>query len=95
MDKFTTDTCIVFLAACAKHYVGYGAAEGGRDYNTTYIPERLLRNYYLQPFQKANEVGVQTYMSAFNDLNGIPATGNEFTVRGILKSEWKFDGFVF
>lgn len=82
------------IAACAKHYVGYGAAEGGRDYNTTYIPERLLRNYYLLPFQKANEVGVQTYMSAFNDLNGIPATGNEFTVRGILKNEWKFNGFV-
>jgi len=82
------------IAACAKHYVGYGAAEGGRDYNTTYIPERLLRNYYLLPFQKANEVGVQTYMSAFNDINGIPATGNEFTIRGILKNEWKFDGFV-
>ena len=82
------------IAACAKHYVGYGATEGGRDYNTTYIHERQLRNYYLLPFQKANEVGVQTYMSAFNDLNGIPTTGNEFTIREILKNEWKFDGFV-
>ena len=55
------------IAACAKHYVGYGAAEGGRDYNTTWIPEILLREVYLQPFQAAREAGVATYMSAFNE----------------------------
>ncbi len=82
------------LAACAKHYVGYGAVEGGRDYNTTWIPEVLLRNVYLRPFDSALEAGVATVMSAFNDLNGIPASGNEFTLRQVLRREWKFDGLV-
>ena len=82
------------VAACAKHYVGYGAAEGGRDYNTTWIPEVLLRNVYLRPFHAAREAGVASYMTAFNDLNGVPASGNEFTVRQVLRNEWKFDGFV-
>ncbi len=82
------------IAACAKHYVGYGAAEGGRDYNTTWIPEIQLRNVYLPPFHAARLAGVATFMSAFNDLNGIPASGNEFTLRQILRKEWKFDGFV-
>ena len=82
------------VAACAKHYVGYGAAEGGRDYNTTWIPEVLLRNVYLRPFHAAREAGVASYMTAFNDLNGVPASGNEFTVRQVLRSEWKFDGLV-
>ncbi len=82
------------LAACMKHYVGYGAAEGGRDYNTTYIPEQLLREVYLPPFKAAVDAGVATVMTAFNDLNGIPASGNEFTVRNILKGEWGFKGFV-
>jgi len=82
------------IAACAKHYVGYGAAEGGRDYNTTWIPETLLRDVYLKPFEAARQAGVATYMSAFNDLNGIPASGNLFTLRQILRDEWKFDGFV-
>jgi beta-glucosidase len=82
------------IAACAKHYVGYGAAEGGRDYNTTLIPERTLRNVYLPSFQGCVEAGVATLMSAFNDLNDIPASGNAFTLRQVLKAEWAFDGFV-
>jgi len=82
------------VAACAKHYVGYGAAEAGRDYNTTWIPEVLLRNVYLRPFHAAREAGVASYMTAFNDLNAVPASGNEFTLRQVLRDEWKFDGFV-
>ena len=82
------------IAACGKHYVGYGAAEGGRDYNTTWIPEALLRDVYLRPFEAARKAGIATYMSAFNDLNGVPASGNAFTLRQILRDEWKFDGFV-
>ncbi len=82
------------IAACAKHFVGYGAAEGGRDYNTTLIPENELRNIYLPSFKAAKDAGVVTYMSAFNDLNGIPATGNKFVLREILRNEWGFNGFV-
>ena len=82
------------IAACAKHYVGYGAAEGGRDYNTTWIPEGLLRDVYLPSFRACVEEGVCTLMSAFNDLNGIPTSANAFTLRQILKGEWGFDGFV-
>ena len=82
------------IAACGKHYVGYGAAEAGRDYNTTSIPEPLLRNVYLRPFQAAKNAGIASYMSAFNDLNGVPASGNAFTLRRVLRDEWKFDGLV-
>ena len=82
------------MAACAKHYVGYGAAEGGRDYNSTWIPENLLREVYLAPFQAAKEAGIATYMSAFNAINGVPASGNPFTLRQVLRKEWGFDGFV-
>lgn len=82
------------VAACAKHYVGYGAAEGGRDYNTTLIPENELRNVYLRPFHACVREGAATLMSAFNDLNGVPASGNAFTIRTILKGEWGFEGFV-
>jgi len=82
------------IAACAKHYVGYGFAEAGRDYNTTYISEPMLRDVVLKPFHAAKEAGAQTFMSAFNDLNGIPTSGNEFTIRKILREEWGFDGFV-
>jgi beta-glucosidase len=82
------------IVACAKHYVGYGAAEGGRDYNTTEISEHTLREYYLPPFRAAAEAGSGTFMSAFNSLNGIPASANPFTIKQILKKEWGFRGFV-
>jgi beta-glucosidase len=82
------------VAACAKHYVGYGAAEGGRDYNTTWIPEIQLRNVFLRPFRVAREAGAASFMSAFNDLNGVPTSGNEFTIREVLRKEWKYDGLV-
>ena len=82
------------VAACAKHYVGYGFSEGGRDYNTTYISEPMLRNVVLKPFKAAKEAGALTFMSGFNDLNGVPASGNEFTLKQILRKEWGFDGLV-
>ena len=90
-DSLTDATA---LAACAKHYVGYGFSEGGRDYNTTYISEPVLRNVVLKPFKAAMDAGALSFMSAFNDLNGVPASANEFTLRTILRDEWKFDGFV-
>ncbi|CAN5652832.1 glycoside hydrolase family 3 N-terminal domain-containing protein [soil metagenome] len=82
------------IAACAKHYVGYGAAEGGRDYNTTEIPERLLREVYLPPFRAAVDAGAATLMSAFNAVNGVPASANSFTLDQVLRREWGFRGFV-
>jgi len=82
------------MAACAKHFLGYGAAIGGRDYNTTIIHEALLRNVYLPPFEAAIEAGAPTIMSSFNELNGIPASGNKFILSDILRDEWKFEGFV-
>jgi beta-glucosidase len=82
------------VVACAKHWVGYGAAEGGRDYNTTEISENTLRNIYFPPFKAALDAGVGTFMSAFNDLNGVPTSANPFTLTKVLRDEWKFDGFV-
>jgi len=82
------------IAACAKHFAGYGAVESGRDYATTNIPETKLRNVYLRPFKAAVDAGVTTLMTSFSDLNGIPATGNEFLLRQVLRDEWDFDGFV-
>jgi beta-glucosidase len=82
------------VAACAKHYVGYGAAEAGREYNSTWIPEILLRDVYLPPFRAAREAGVASFMTGFNALNGVPATGNLFTLREILRKEWTYDGLV-
>jgi len=82
------------IAACAKHYVGYGMSEAGRDYNTTYIPEALMRNVHLIPFKAAVDAGCLTFMSAFNDLNGVPTSGNYFTLKTILRDEWKYDGLV-
>lgn len=85
---------ITAVAACGKHYVGYGATEGGRDYNTTLIPENTLRDIYLTPFKELCNAGCLSYMSAFNDLNGEPSTANEFTLKQVLRNEWKFDGLV-
>ena len=82
------------ILACAKHYVGYGAAEAGREYNSTEISEHTLRQYYLPPFHAAEEAGAATFMSAFNSLNGIPTSANPFTIKQILKKEWGFEGFV-
>jgi beta-glucosidase len=82
------------IAACVKHYVGYGAAEGGRDYNTTIIPDIYLHNVYLPPFKEAVKAGAATFMSAFNDINGVPASGNEYTIRHMLKDTYGFKGFV-
>jgi beta-glucosidase len=82
------------IAACAKHYVGYGAAEGGRDYNSTEISEHTLRQFYLPPFHAAVEAGTASVMSAFNSLNGIPSTANPFTLKQILRKEWGFRGLV-
>ncbi|MDX6402756.1 MAG: beta-glucosidase [Blastocatellia bacterium] len=82
------------VLACAKHWVAYGAAEAGRDYNTTDMSERTLREVYLPPFKAAREEGVGTFMSAFNDLNGVPSSANPFTLTTVLRDEWKFDGFV-
>lgn len=82
------------VVACAKHFVAYGAVEGGRDYNTVDISEELLREVYLPPFHAAVKAGVGTIMSAFQDLNGIPASANHHTLTDILRDEWKFNGFV-
>jgi beta-glucosidase len=82
------------VVACAKHWVAYGAAEAGRDYNTTDVSERTLREIYFPPFKAALDAGVGTFMSAFNDLNGVPASANPFTLTKVLRGEWKFDGFV-
>ncbi len=82
------------IVACAKHFAGYGAAIGGRDYNTTIIHDELLYNVYLPPFKAAIESGVSTFMTSFNELNGVPATGNEFLLKTILRDQWNFDGFV-
>ena len=82
------------IAACAKHFVGYGAAEGGRDYNTTMIPDIYLHNIYLPPFREAVDAGAATVMTAFNEINGIPATGHKYNIREILKKAYGFDGFV-
>ncbi|HEU5122969.1 MAG TPA: glycoside hydrolase family 3 N-terminal domain-containing protein [Verrucomicrobiae bacterium] len=82
------------VAACLKHFVGYGAAEGGRDYNTTEIGLPTLRNIYLPPFKSGVDAGALTVMSAFNSLNGIPTSGNHFTLTEVLRNEWKFDGVV-
>lgn len=82
------------VVACAKHYVAYGAVEGGRDYNTVDISERVLREVYLPPFHAAVQAGVGTLMSSFNDLNGMPGVANHHTLTDILRNEWRFDGFV-
>jgi beta-glucosidase len=82
------------VLACAKHWVAYGNAEGGRDYNTTDLSENTLREIYFPPFKAALDAGVGTLMSSFNAINGVPASANAFTLTKVLRQEWKFDGFV-
>jgi len=82
------------VVACAKHFAGYGAADGGRDYDPVYLPEGRLRNVYFPPFEAAVKAGVGTFMSAYMDLNDVPASGNRFLLRDILRGEWGFEGFV-
>lgn len=82
------------VVACAKHFVGYGAAEGGRDYNTTEISECTLRDVYLPPFHAAVAEGTGTIMSAFNAIDGVPSSANAFTLTQVLRREWGFRGFV-
>jgi beta-glucosidase len=82
------------VLATAKHWVGYGAAEGGRDYNTTDLSERALREHYFPPFKAAVDAGVGSFMTSFNDLDGVPATGNPWVMKDIIRGEWKFDGLV-
>jgi len=82
------------ILACAKHFVGYGFSESGKDYNTVDVGTSTLYNVLFPPFQAANEAGVRTFMNSFNELNGIPATGNKFLQRTILKEKWGFEGFV-
>ena len=82
------------ILACLKHYVGYGAAIAGKDYNSVDMSERLLRDIYLPPFKACIDEGALTVMSSFNLLNGIPATANHFTLTQVLRNEWAFPGFV-
>ncbi|MDC1266062.1 beta-glucosidase BglX [Flavobacteriaceae bacterium] len=82
------------LAACAKHFAAYGFAESGREYNTADLGTSTLNNIIFPPFQATLDAGVRTFMNSFNELNGIPATGNTYLLRDILKGKWKFDGFV-
>ena len=89
-EKLGPDSVI----ACVKHFAGYGAAEGGRDYDSSYIPEELFRNVYLEPFHAAQQAGAGSFMSAYMDLNDVPATGNRWLLSDILRKEWGFQGFV-
>lgn len=82
------------VMACAKHFVAYGAAVGGRDYNSVDMSNRMLWETYLPPFKATVDAGVATFMNSFNDLNGIPATANAYIQRDILKGKWKYDGFI-
>lgn len=82
------------VAACAKHYAGYGAAESGRDYNTAIISGEQLRNVYLPPFKAAVDAGCASVMVSFNEINGVPSSGNEYLVKQILRDEWRYDDIV-
>jgi beta-glucosidase len=82
------------ILACMKHFAGYGAAVGGRDYDEAYIPETLLHNVYLKPFHAAMKAGIGSAMSAYLDLNDVPTTGNRWLLHDVLREDWKFTGFV-
>jgi len=82
------------VLACVKHFAGYGAADGGRDYDSSYIPDTLLHNVYLVPFHAAEKAGAGSFMSAYMDLNDIPASGNKWLLQDVLRKDWGFQGFV-
>src|SRR5579863_6675192 len=82
------------VVACVKHFAGYGAADGGRDYDSSYVPEELVRNVYLVPFHAAEQAGAGSFMSAYMDLNDVPATGNHWLLTDVLRKDWGFQGFV-
>lgn len=82
------------VLACVKHFAGYGAAEGGRDYDSSYVPEELMQNVYLVPFHAAEQAGAGSFMSAYMDLNDVPATGNRWLLTDVLRKQWGFRGFV-
>ena len=82
------------IAACLKHFAGYGGAEGGRDYNTVDFSERTFREVYLKPFKAAVDAGAATLMASFNEIGGVPSSANHHLLTEILRNEWKFDGFV-
>ncbi|MCW5844912.1 MAG: beta-glucosidase BglX [Caldilinea sp.] len=82
------------VLACAKHFAGYGASEGGRDYDPVHLSEAQLRNDFLPPFRAAVKAGVDTFMSAYMDLNNVPAGANPWLLRDVLRDEWGFDGFI-
>lgn len=90
-DDYSDPTC---MAACVKHFVGYGAAEGGRDYNTAMISERALRNTYFPAFKACIDAGALTLMTSFNDVDGVPSTGNSWLLQDVLREEWGFEGMV-
>jgi len=82
------------MAACAKHFAGYGYSESGKDYNTTWLPDPLLRDVVLPPFKAAADAGAATFMCSFNDINGVPSSGNRHLLRDILRGEWGYDGMM-
>lgn len=82
------------IMACVKHFAAYGAAEGGRDYDAAYVPDVLLHNVYLKPFHAAVQAGAASLMSAYQDLNDVPATANPFLLQEVLRGDWAFKGFV-
>ena len=82
------------VLACAKHFAGYGAADGGRDYDSSYIPEEQMWNTYLPPFKAAADAHVGSFMSAYMDLNDVPATGNRWLLHDVLRDAWHYNGFV-
>ena len=82
------------IAACVKHFAGYGAAESGRDYNTTWLPLPLLRDVYFPPFEEGVRAGALTFMTSFNDINGVPSSANRWLLQDVLRDEWGFDGVI-
>src|SRR5580658_3407279 len=89
-DHLNPDGTVV----CVKHFAGYGASEGGRDYDSAYVPEELMENVYLAPFHAAEQAGAGSFMSAYMDLNEVPASGNHWLLTDVLRKDWGFQGFV-